>query len=213
LQLTHNEWDPVTKTSRPKVLHSPKSCQVLDAGHRHSSPKPGGRQPTRQNGERVSPDTPDPSARRHSGGGFHGRDGVQQSLAAPPSTPAPAPPAATPQVPGQVIDLANWYLTLPTGKENAPDNVYQPELSSFADRWFRLNDSRDGVVFTANAGGVTTKNSGYPRSELREMNGSEKASWSNTNGTHTLRLRQAVTELPAVKPQVVTAQIHDGKTT
>src|ERR671910_674525 len=22
LQLTHNEWDPVTKTSRPKVLHS-----------------------------------------------------------------------------------------------------------------------------------------------------------------------------------------------
>jgi poly(beta-D-mannuronate) lyase len=89
--------------------------------------------------------------------------------------------------------------------------VYQPELNSFADRWFRLNDTRDGVVFTANAGGVTTKNSGYPRSELREMNGSEKASWSNTNGTHTLRLRQAVTELPAVKPQVVTAQIHDAE--
>ena len=22
LQLTHNEWDPATKTSRPKVLHS-----------------------------------------------------------------------------------------------------------------------------------------------------------------------------------------------
>jgi hypothetical protein len=41
-------------------------------------------------------------------------------------------------------------------------------------------------VCTANAGGVTTKNSTYPRSELREMNGDEMASWSNRTGTHTL---------------------------
>jgi Alginate lyase len=52
--------------------------------------------------------------------------------------------------------------------------------------------------------------SSYPRSELREMNGQELASWSNTTGTHTLRLREAVTLLPAVKPHVVAAQIHDA---
>ena len=67
------------------------------------------------------------------------------------------------------------------------------------------------MVFTANAGGVTTKNSTYPRSELREMTGSEKAGWSNTTGNHVLRLRQAVTRLPTVKPHVVTAQIHDAE--
>jgi len=135
-----------------------------------------------------------------------------------PATSPPSPPPATwtpaPQgsalYPGQVIDLANWYLTLPTGEERNPDNVYQPQLNTFADPRFHLNDSRDGVVFTGNAGGVTTKGSTYPRSELREMNGSNKASWSNTTGVHTMRLRQSVTQLPAVKPHVVTAQIHDA---
>jgi poly(beta-D-mannuronate) lyase len=35
------------------------------------------------------------------------------------------------------------------------------------------------------------------------------AGWSNASGTHTMRLRQAVTKLPQAKPHVVTAQIHD----
>ena len=140
------------------------------------------------------------------------RDGMHPPVAAPARaiTFVPAPPG-TAQFPGQVIDLANWYLTLPTGERDQPDDVHQPELNTFTDRWFRLDDTRDGVVFTANAGGVTTKNSSYPRSELREMNGPEKAGWSNTTGTHTLRLRQAVTQLPTVKPHVVTAQIHDAE--
>ena len=64
-------------------------------------------------------------------------------------------------------------------------------------------------MFTANAGGATTAGSSYPRSELREMAGSAKASWSNTAGTHTLTVRQAVLSLPPAKPDVVTAQIHD----
>jgi poly(beta-D-mannuronate) lyase len=67
------------------------------------------------------------------------------------------------------------------------------------------------VVCTANAGGVTTKNSSYPRSELREMSGDKQASWSNRTGTHTLAVRQAVTELPAAKPELVAAQIHDAE--
>ena len=114
-------------------------------------------------------------------------------------------------MPGQLLDLTNWKLTLPTGQEGKPEEIVEPELSSFTNDFFRLNGGRDGVVFTANAGGVTTSGSSYPRSELREMNGQEKASWSNTAGTHILRVREAVTRLPAVKPHVVAAQIHDAE--
>ena len=111
--------------------------------------------------------------------------------------------------PADLINLDNWYLTLPTGEEGRPDCIYPPALESFGDDWFRLDDAHDGIVFRANAGGATTKNSNYPRSELREMLGGELASWSNDAGTHTMTLRQAVTQLPNAKPQVVTAQIHD----
>jgi poly(beta-D-mannuronate) lyase len=113
------------------------------------------------------------------------------------------------RVPADLIDLDNWYLTLPTGEEGDPDDVHPPALRSFAGDWFRLNDARDGVVFRAHAGGATTRNSKYPRSELREMRDGALAAWSNASGTHTMRLRQAVTELPRAKPHVVTAQIHD----
>jgi hypothetical protein len=57
---------------------------------------------------------------------------------------------------------------------------------------------------------VTTKNSKYSRSELREMRGEEKASWSNTKGVHTLESRQAITKVPPVRPEVSATQIHDG---
>jgi Alginate lyase len=126
------------------------------------------------------------------------------------ASPTPAPHAqGSAQVPGQVLDLHNWYLTLPTGETGHPDTVMQPRLASYSSPFFKVDDARDGVVFTSRAGGVTTENSTYPRSELREMNGSELADWSNRRGAHTMELRQSVTALPPVKPEVVTAQIHD----
>lgn len=126
--------------------------------------------------------------------------------------PQPTPsPRSGAQVPGQVLDLQNWYLTLPTGEIGHPDTVMQPQLASYSSPYFKLDDAHDGVVFTSEAGGVTTENSGYPRSELREMNGGEKAEWSNRRGAHTMEVRQAVTALPPVKPEVVMAQIHDAE--
>jgi alginate lyase len=110
-----------------------------------------------------------------------------------------------------VLDLVNWKLTLPTGPKGRPDEIHPPQLLSFSDDWFRLNDTRDGVVFTATAGGITTKGSSYPRSELREMNGGELAGWSNRTGTHTMTLREAIMKVPEVKPHVVAAQIHDAE--
>ena len=135
-------------------------------------------------------------------------DGPNQDPRLPgvPSTPSPS----SNRLPGDVIDLNNWYLTLPTGAAGSPDTVKQPNLASYSSDYFRLTDGRDGVVFTATAGGTTTKNSKYPRSELREMNGSQMAAWSNASGTHTLVARQAVVSLPTAKPEIVTAQIHGG---
>ena len=133
------------------------------------------------------------------------------ALTMPTTAPGPFAAPSDRGYPGDVLDLSNWYLTLPTGRERDPDDVYQPALATYVGSYFRLNDTRDGVVFTANAGGVTTPGSSYPRSELREMSGGNKASWSNVRGTHTLCVRQAVTRLPQVKPHVVTAQIHDAE--
>ncbi|MGH8966001.1 MAG: polysaccharide lyase family 7 protein, partial [Actinomycetes bacterium] len=127
------------------------------------------------------------------------------------TSPAAAGAAAgSAQLPGDLLDLENFFLTLPIGPAGDPDSIDQPELLSYTSEYFQLTPERDGVVFRAHAGGVTTKNSKYPRSELREMNGEEKAAWSNASGTHTLEAREAITEIPTAKPEVVAAQIHDG---
>jgi hypothetical protein len=130
----------------------------------------------------------------------------------PDPAPDPSDDAPTPdvEVPSDLVDLGNWYLTLPTGPAGDPDTVQPAQLAGYSSDYFRLNKSRDGVVFTAPVTGATTKNSHYPRSELREMNGTEEAAWSNETGTHTLRATEAVTELPESKPELVTAQIHGG---
>ena len=140
-------------------------------------------------------------------------DDEQDSSGDDADTPGPAlrAAAAPARVPGDLIDLADWYLTLPTGKPGDPDTVENPDLEKFTNAFFTLNDARDGVVFSAHGDGVTTKNSHYPRSELREMNGSAKAAWSNTSGRHTLDVCEAITQVPSAKPEVVAAQIHDDK--
>lgn len=132
-------------------------------------------------------------------------------VARPPASPPASAPDPGHRVPGDVLDLRGWYLTLPTGAPEDPDTVHQPDLAAYSSPYFRLDDARTGVVFSANAGGVTTEGSKYPRSELREMDGSEKAAWSNSTGRHTLTVRQAVLALPPVKPEVVVAQIHDAE--
>jgi hypothetical protein len=133
----------------------------------------------------------------------------------PPPVPVPPPVPTGPGVgaarfPADLIDTSQWYLTLPTGAEGDPDTVEGESLKTLDNEWFTLNESRDGIVFTANAGGVTTENSNYPRSELREMNGSEKAAWDGRKGTHVMELDQAITQVPATKPDVIAGQIHGG---
>jgi Alginate lyase len=110
--------------------------------------------------------------------------------------------------PSQVIDTKDWYLTLPTGKEGDPDIVEGSALARYHSNFFQLTPRKDGVVFTAGTGGATTSGSHYPRSELREMFGSEKASWDGRKGRHTMDIVQAITATPKEKPDVIAGQIH-----
>jgi hypothetical protein len=102
---------------------------------------------------------------------------------------------------------------LPIGHPGHPVEIRQPQLGGFpGDAHFHLDPRLGGVVFRAPVGGVTTKNSTYPRSELREMTpgGSREARWSNQAGQHILTLSEAITATPRVKPHVVVAQVHDA---
>jgi Alginate lyase len=186
-------WTAASVLALPRAHHLPSAAPPPSAGHHPlRAPARGGY-------------VPGSATRAPSGGANSAGSGDATAEATTPGRPA----SGSAVRPSQLLDLRNWYLTLPTGSSGRPDTVEQPDLDGYSSAFFQVDPQRDGVVFTANAGGVTTKNSTYPRSELREMNGAEKASWSNRTGTHTLTVRQAVTELPKAKPELVTAQIHD----
>ncbi len=120
-------------------------------------------------------------------------------------------------LPADVLDLSSWKLTLPVGSdedEDEAEEIKQPDLATFSDdRFFTTTSDGTGVVFRAPAGGATTSGSGYPRSELREMEpgGESEASWSNASGTHVMTVKQAITEVPPSKAEVVAGQIHDDE--
>ncbi len=113
--------------------------------------------------------------------------------------------------PAQVLDISNCKQTLPIGKSGSPKEITQPALATYtSDPFFKANATCDGVIFRAPVNGVTTSNSGYPRSELREMTngGKDNAKWSTKSGTHTMFIDQAITAVPKKKKHVVAGQIH-----
>ena len=119
------------------------------------------------------------------------------------------------KLPSEILDLTNWKLNVPEGIKTpgGSDEYKQPELKTYSnDKWFYANKAGDAVVFRAITGGTTTRGSGYPRSELREMtdNGKKNAFWSSEAGTHTLFIDQRIVHLPLKKPHVVVGQIHDA---
>jgi hypothetical protein len=115
------------------------------------------------------------------------------------------------KLPSEIINLENWYLTLPTGEPKNPDDIYNPELLQYEHPvYFHANEASDAVVFNAFSGGATTKNTHNPRSELREMFGSGQAWWSMLSGLHTMHLSGCTTALPKTRPSTVIGQIHRG---
>jgi len=130
----------------------------------------------------------------------------------PSGGPAQAQSAPLPY-PAQVLGLGYFELTLPVASNitGYAEEVKQPQLAGYANAaYFATLPDGSGVRFVAPAGGATTSGSEYPRSELREMAnvGTKEASWSTTVGTHDLKLTESINHLPAMKPQLVFAQIH-----
>ena len=122
------------------------------------------------------------------------------------------------EYPAEILDLSSWKLTLPkdTPRNGSPDEIRLPELKTFRDpESFFVNPQDAGIVFRASCGADTTKGSKYPRSELREMTGTDgekNAAWGTKDGAvHTMTATLAVTHIPEVKQHVVCAQIHDAK--
>lgn len=132
------------------------------------------------------------------------------------SAPIVSPPPPV-RDPASILDLSNWKLQLPTGRPGDVDEIEQPELGKYQSPYFRAVTHNPGqpsalygVRFRAPTNGVTTSGSSYPRSELREMRGDEKAAWSTTKGGHHMTIEQAITAVPRGKPHVVAGQIHDA---
>lgn len=118
------------------------------------------------------------------------------------------------KLPSEIINLKMWKLTVPAKIPDdgfEPVDILQPELDSYSmPPWFMVTQDSSGVVFRAPVNASTTKNSDYPRSELREMknDGTEEQFWSSTEGTHALFIKESITSVPKEKKAVVAGQIH-----
>jgi hypothetical protein len=106
--------------------------------------------------------------------------------------------------PGKKYDLTQWKLTLPDKNAN---EVTAPELAGYASEYFHLSPE-GAMAFVAPVGGGTTKNSSYPRSELREVidPNDDNVNWSG-EGQHVLRATCQVVQTPSEK-KIIVGQIH-----
>ncbi len=138
------------------------------------------------------------------------------ALAAVSTLPAGADPVprsvqANPAVaPGGNFDLAIWSLQEPVGSPGSPTTIPPSRLkgaNGFQDSYF-YTDTHDGAMtFWAPEKGVTTPNSNFARSELREMNrDGSAANWSMT-GSHKLN---ATLRVVSVTSNVCVGQVHLG---
>ena len=106
----------------------------------------------------------------------------------------PSSPTAKMIYPSQVLNLANWKITIPTITSGNAAEIKQPELATYnISPWFVVVSEGNAVRFRAAVNGSTTSGSEYPRSELREMvdNGKTNAAWFDNHKT--------TGQLPAMK--------------
>lgn len=110
--------------------------------------------------------------------------------------------------PGGNFDLSSWELQLPTGSPGSPTTISPKQLEGpdgFQDKYFYTDTSDGSMTFWDPENGVTTPNSHYSRSELREMDPSGKSAAWPIPGTHTLSATLKVTKVP---DHVCVGQIH-----
>ncbi|WP_158874031.1 polysaccharide lyase family 7 protein [Antarcticirhabdus aurantiaca] len=120
---------------------------------------------------------------------------------------------STDTVPSAHFDLANWKLTLPVDSKGGITGtaVEVKSLIGYENANYFFDRADGAMVFRAMAEGATTSGSKYARSELREMNGSERAAWSLAEGgtmTATLSVDAVPTRADGSAGRVVVGQIH-----
>ncbi|OLZ74600.1 polysaccharide lyase family 7 protein [Streptomyces sp. IMTB 2501] len=124
---------------------------------------------------------------------------------------SPSAVAADPHVaPGGNFDLSVWELQEPVGSPGSPTTIPSSRLqgaNGYQDAYF-YTDTHDGAMtFWAPEKGVTTPNSNYARSELREMNrDGSPADWT-LSGSHKMT---ATLRVVSVTKNVCVGQIHLG---
>jgi len=120
------------------------------------------------------------------------------------------PNLSTSVAPGGNFDLGVWELQEPVGSPGSPTTISPSRLqgaSGFHDSFFFTDTSDGSMTFWDPENGVTTPNSKFARSELREMNRSGSAANWAPSGTHTLSATVKVTKVP---DHVAVGQIHLG---
>jgi hypothetical protein len=113
--------------------------------------------------------------------------------------------------PGGNFDLAVWALQLPVGSPGSPETISPARLkgaNGYTNPSFFWTDKNDGsMTFWAPEKGVTTPNSKYARSELREMNRDGSAANWTLAGNHTLSAQLRVV---SVTKNVAVGQVKLG---
>jgi hypothetical protein len=113
--------------------------------------------------------------------------------------------------PGGNFNLSVWELQLPIGSPGDPTTIPPSELegaNGYTNPAYFWTDKNDGsMTFWDPESGVTTPDSNYPRTELRQMNSNgTAANWSLT-GDHTL---SADLRVVSVTSNVCVGQVHLG---
>lgn len=113
--------------------------------------------------------------------------------------------------PGGNFNLSVWQLQLPIGSTGSPTTIQPAQLkgaNGYTNPAYFWTDKNDGsMTFWDPEKGVTTPNSNYARSELREMNSSGSAADWTLSGTHKL---SATLRIVSVTKNVCVGQIHLG---
>lgn len=111
------------------------------------------------------------------------------------------------------FDLSNWKITLPIDRDGDYDGraIEIRELEGYAHPAYFFYADDGALVFRAGAEGATTKGSKYSRSELREMDGQDRAFWTLDDGG-VMSATLAVTEMPTYSNgkagRIIIGQIH-----
>jgi hypothetical protein len=113
--------------------------------------------------------------------------------------------------PGGNFNLSAWELQLPIGSPGSPTTILPSQLkgaSGYQNPAYFWTDKTDGsMTFWDPESGVTTPNSDYPRSELREMNSNGSAANWSLSGNSTL---SAELRVVSVTSNVCVGQVHLG---